>query len=220
MMVWPRFLVGLDAEGRILGGKAMQRQAHLFLVALGLRLDGDLDDRLGELHALQDDRVQRIAERVAGGRVLEAGQRDDVAGEGLFDVGARIRMHLQHAADALLLALHRVVERNALGELARIDAGEGERADERVVHDLEREHRQRLVVVGVTLDLGIGLGVDALDGRNIGRRRQVLDDGVEQRLHALVLEGRAAEHREELDRDRALADQRADLVVVGILPSR
>ena len=105
------FLVGLDAEGRILGGQAMQREAHLFLVALGLRLDRDLDDRIGEFHALQDDRMQRIAERVAGGGVLEAGQRDDVAGKGLFDVVARVRMHLQHAADALLLALDRVVDR-------------------------------------------------------------------------------------------------------------
>ena len=65
----------------------------------------------------------------------------------------------------------------------------------------------------MTLDLGVGLGIDALDGGNVGRRRQVFDDGVEQRLHALVLEGRAAEHRVELDRDRALADQRADLVI-------
>ena len=102
---------------------------------------------------------------------------------------------------------------DALGQLARIDAGKGQRTDERVVHDLEGQHRQRLAVVGVTLDLGFGLGVDALDGGNVERRRQVFDDGVEQRLHALVLEGRAAEHREELDRDRALADQRADLVV-------
>ena len=110
-MVWPRFLVGLDAEGRILGSQAVQREAHLLLVVLGLRLDGDLDDRLGEFHALEDDRVQRIAERVAGGRVLEAGQSDDVAGKGLFDVCARIGMHLQHAADALVLALDRVLER-------------------------------------------------------------------------------------------------------------
>ena len=73
---------------------------------------------------------------------------------------------------------------------------EGERADERVVHDLEGEHRQRLVVVGMTLDFGVGLGVDALDGGHVDRRRQVVDDGVEQRLHALVLEGRAAEHRD------------------------
>jgi hypothetical protein len=52
---------------------------------------------------------------------------------------------------------------------------------------------------------------------DVGRRRQVFDDGVEQRLDALVLEGRTTEHREELDRDRALADQRADLVVRGHL---
>jgi hypothetical protein len=51
------FLVGLDAEGRILGGEAVEREAHLLLVALGLGLDRDLDDRIGELHALQDDRA-------------------------------------------------------------------------------------------------------------------------------------------------------------------
>ena len=147
MMVWPRFLVGLDAERRIFGGQAIEREAHLFLVALGLRLDRDLDDRLGEFHALEDDRLQRVAERVAGGGFLEAGQRDDVAGEGLVDVFTRIGVHLQHAADALALFLDRVVERGALFELARIDAAEGERADERVVHDLEGEHRKRLAVV-------------------------------------------------------------------------
>src|SRR5690606_33574039 len=46
------FLVGLNAEGRILSGKAIKREAHLFLVSLGLRLDRDLNDRLRELHAL------------------------------------------------------------------------------------------------------------------------------------------------------------------------
>ena len=69
--------------------------------ALVLRLDRDLDDRLGEFHALEHDRVARIAERVAGGGVLEAGQRDDVAGAGFLDVLAVVGMHQQHAADAL-----------------------------------------------------------------------------------------------------------------------
>ncbi len=160
-------LVGLDAEGRILGGETVERQAHLFLVALGLGLDRDLDDRLGELHALQDDRLQRVAQRVARGGFLEAGQRDDVAGIGLVDVGARVGMHLQHAADALALALDRVFQRHALLQNARIDAAEGERADERVVHDLEGQHRQRLVVGRMAHHLGLGLGVDAADVRHI-----------------------------------------------------
>jgi hypothetical protein len=50
----------------------------------------------------------RIAQRVAGAGFLEAGQRDDVAGIGFLDVFAVVRMHQQHAADALFLVARRV----------------------------------------------------------------------------------------------------------------
>ena len=46
-----------------------------------------------------------VAERVAGGGVLEADGGDDVAGEDLLDVLAVVGVHLQEAADALLVAL-------------------------------------------------------------------------------------------------------------------
>ena len=87
-----------------------------------------------------------IAQRVAGGDVLEAGKRDDVAGIGFLDVLAVIGVHQQHAADALFLVLHRVEQGRAGLDLAGIDAAEGQRADERVVHDLEGQHGERLVV--------------------------------------------------------------------------
>ena len=101
MTVWPLSWIAGDAERRILLGQAIQGHAHLLLVGLGLRLDRDLDDRLGELHPLEHDRVGRIAERVAGGRVLQPGERHDVAGAGLLDVLAVVGMHQQHAADPL-----------------------------------------------------------------------------------------------------------------------
>ena len=207
--------VGLDAEGRILGSEAVEREAHLFLVALGLRLDRDLDDRIGEFHALQDDRLQRVAERVARGDVLEACQSDDVAGKRLIDVFTRVRMHLEHAAQTLLLVLHRVLQRGALRDLARIDAAEGERTDEWIVHDLEGKHRKRLVVGRLAHSLLLGLRIDALDRRHFDRRRQELDDRVEQRLDALVLEGRTAENRREPDVAGALADEATQLLVLG-----
>ena len=94
-------LVGRDAERRVLGGQLGQRHAQLLLVGLGLRLDRDLDDRIGEFHLLEDHRLLRIAQRVAGAGVLEAGERDDVAGVGFLDVLAVVGMHQQHAADAL-----------------------------------------------------------------------------------------------------------------------
>ena len=52
----PRFLIGGDAEGRVLLRQAMQRHAHLFLVGLGFRFDGDFDDGIREDHLFEYDR--------------------------------------------------------------------------------------------------------------------------------------------------------------------
>ena len=108
MMVWPLSGSTGDAERRIFLRQPVERHAHLLLVALGLRLDRDLDDGLREFHALEHDRLGGIAQRVAGGGVLEPGQRDDVAGARFLDVFAVVGMHLQHAADALAFVLHGV----------------------------------------------------------------------------------------------------------------
>ena len=51
--------VGADAEGRVLVGQRLERLAELVLVGLGLRLDGDVDHRLRELHLLEDHEVRR-----------------------------------------------------------------------------------------------------------------------------------------------------------------
>ena len=215
------FLIGRDAERRVLGGELGQRDAELLLVGLRLRLDGDLDDRLGELHLFEDHRLLQIAQRVAGAGVLQARQRDDVAGVGFLDVLAVVGVHQQHAADALFLVLGRVEHRGAGLDLAGIDAAEGDRADERVVHDLEAEHRERLGVERPAHDLLAGVHVDALDALAIGGRGQIGDDRVEQRLHALVLERRAAEHRHERDLPHRLADQPLQASAKsGSLPSK
>src|SRR5215210_6215140 len=51
-------VVGLNAEGRVLLGQALQAGAELVLVDLRLRLDRDRDHRLGEVHRLQPDRCR------------------------------------------------------------------------------------------------------------------------------------------------------------------
>ena len=50
-------LVGVDAERRVLLGEPLEGDGELVLVGLRLGLDRDLDDRLGERHGLEDDRV-------------------------------------------------------------------------------------------------------------------------------------------------------------------
>ena len=97
-----RLLVGADAEGRVLLGQALEGDRHLVLVGLRLRLDGELDDRLGEGDRLEDDRLVLGGQRVAGGRVLQPDRGGDVAGADLVDLLAVVGVHLEDAADPLL----------------------------------------------------------------------------------------------------------------------
>ena len=55
--VWPVSSLVRDLEGRVLLGEAAERDRHLLLVGLRLRLDRDLDDRLGERDRLELDRA-------------------------------------------------------------------------------------------------------------------------------------------------------------------
>ena len=216
-MVWPLSGSIADAEGRILGRQLVQRDAHLLLVGLGLGLDGHLDDGIGEIHLLEQHRLVGIGQGLARAGILEAGQRDDVARVGFVDLLALVGVHQIHAADPLFPVARRVGERHAALHRAGIDAAEGDRADVRIVHDLEGDHGERLGVERPAHGLLAGLDVDALVGFAIGGGGQVVDDRVEQGLHALVLEGRAAQHRVEGALDGGLADQPLQRGDVGLL---
>ena len=190
-------VVGPDPEGRVLLGEREERLRELVLVGLGLRLDGHVDHRLGELESLEQDRVVGGTEGVAGRRVLEPDHGDDVAGEDGVFVLAVVGVHLQDAAHPLLAVLGEVEGARPLGQGARVDAQVGELADVGVGHDLERESRERLGVVGLALHR-VALGVETLGGNDVERAREQVHDRVEHRLDGLVLERRTAQHRHHL----------------------
>src|SRR5438094_421926 len=200
-----RLLVAGHPERGVFQREARQRHAELLLVGARLRLDRHRDDRLGEGHGLQHDRLVGVTERVAGGRELEPDGRRDVAGRDRLDLFLLVRVHPEEPPDALLLVLGRVVHAGAGLQRAGVDAEEDQLADVLVVHDLERQRRERRVVVGRPLFGLLGLGIDALYRRDVLRRGQAIDHRVQQRLHTFVLERGAAEDREELHADRALA---------------
>ena len=82
-------------------------------------------------------------------------------------------------------------------------------ADVRVGHDLERQRGKRLIVRRTPQHRLFGIGIHALDRRNVQWRRQIIDHRIEQRLHALVLERRAGHHRHKLQRNGRLAQRGA-----------
>ena len=169
----------------------------------------------GNVHRLEQDRRRLDRERVAGGRVLEPDAGGDLARADLLALLAVVRVHLEDAADPLGLAGGRVQDAVAGLELAGVDAEVRQLADVRVGHDLEDERRERLVERRAARELVLGARVDAVDRRDVERARQVVDDRVEQRLDALVLEGGAEQHR----RDRvvsSVAARSARLSISGV----
>ena len=213
MMVWP---VSSSSSTWNVGSSSrelLDRRAELLLVALGLRLDGHVDDRVRERHRLEDDLVLRVAQRVAGGRVLEADHRVDVAGGRRVDGVLLVGVHLEQLADALLLALGRVDDLRAARHVTRVDPDVGELAEERVRRDLERQRRERLARVGRAHDdVLVVAGTVALGGGHVERRREVVEHGVEHGLDALVLERGPAQHGVDLAGDGQRADAGLELL--------
>ena len=162
MMVWP---LSWSEETRKLGSSAARREsdAHLLLVRLGLGLHRDLDDRIRELHPLEDDRGVRRAQGVAGG-VLEVDQGDDVAGERASMSSRSLACISSMRPTFSFLSLTEFITVERALELARIDAGEGQGADERVGHDLEGQSREGRSVVGRAGVLGLAVHLEPLIG--------------------------------------------------------
>ncbi len=161
-----------------------------------------------------------VAERVARARVLEPDRRGDVARAHFLDLLALVRVHLQQTTDALALVLRRVVHVRARLEHARVHAEERQLSDERVGRDLERQRRERRFIGGRALvERLVVMRQMSLDRLDVDWRRQEVDHRIEQRLHALVLERRAAEHRRDEPADGRRTNRVTNLVV-GTAPRR
>src|SRR5664280_1136414 len=211
-------LVGVDAEGRVLLGEPLDGDPQLLLVGLRLGLDGLLDDRVRELHRLEHDRVMRVAQRLAGTGLLETHHRADHACAHRVDLFTLVRVHLVDLADPLLLALGRVEDLGSGGEHAGVDADEDEATQVRVGRDLEGQRRHRLVGVRVTHELHrLVAGLEAVDRGHVERGREVVDDRVEQGLHALVLVRGAAEDVVARTRQHGAPDAGLDLGLGDVL---
>ena len=211
MTVWP---VSSSVRTRKVGSSSESEKSALPSLSWSALVFGSTATWMtgsGKIERLEHDRLVRVTERVTGGRALQTDDGDDVAGVDDVVVLAVVGVHLQDAADPLALVLRRVEERRALLEGAGVDADVGQLADEGVGLDLEGERRERLVVVRLA-DRARSSPRSRVAGRrrDVERARQVVDDGVEQRLDALVLERRAAEHRHDVVGDRAVAKRASE----------
>ena len=210
-------LIGVGLKGGVLLSQLHQSQTHLLLTGLGLGLDGHADNRLGELHGLQNDGVLLIAEGVTSGGVLQADHSGDVAGVAALNVLTVIGVHLEDAANALLLLLGGVEHGGTGVQHAGVYTHKGQTAHEGIGGDLKGQGGEGGVVIGMTLILFLGIGINTLDGRNVHGRGHIVHDGVQQLLNTLVAVRGTADHRNHDVVNGALTDGPADHVLRNFL---
>src|SRR5205823_5158860 len=146
--------------------KLAQGDAHLVLILLGLRFDGDANNRFGERDRLEHDRLRLVAQRVAGDRALGPHYRRDLARFDLGDVLALVGVELDEPAHPLALVTRRVVGIRTGLERARVHPHKGQLAHEGIGHDLEGKRAEGLAWIGAAYFFGIVARIDARDWRN------------------------------------------------------
>ena len=206
-------LIQLDGEGWVLSCELLDSGTQLLLVSLGLRLDGNLDNRIREVHGLEDDLVILVTQGVTGGGLFQTDNSINVTGVCLLNRVFLVGVHLEELTDALLLALGGVHNLGTRGDLAGVDAGEGELAKEWVSSNLECQCGERGLngrLTGKLLVLVSYLVADNL--ADVQRAWQEVNHSVKQWLHALVTVGGTAVNRVDLGVDGELTDAGLELV--------
>ena len=209
--------VGVGLEGRILFGQLCQRDAHLLVAGLGLRLDGDADNGLGELHGLQNDGMILITQSITGGGVLQTNDSSNITCIAAVDILAVVGVHLQDAAHTLLVVLHGVVDSSTCLDLTGVDTEVCQLTNERVGSDLEGQSCEGSVVGRRTGLLLFGLRIHTLDVLDIGRCGHIVNDSVQQLLHAAVLVGRTTDNGDQSVRNGLLADSSLQFLTGDLL---
>ena len=123
----PGLLIAAEAKRRILLREAPDRGRDLLLVALRLRRDREAHDRLGEPEVGHLDRDLLVGEQVARLRVLELGDRAEVALAEVERGVVLLALHVEERAHPLLALRAQVDERRvgrdrALQHAEEVDA--------------------------------------------------------------------------------------------------
>ena len=186
--------IAVGLQRRLLFDHPVEGVVDLVLVCLGLGLDGVRDDRQKLLRRLIDDRLRLIAEGVAGHRLLQLGNGDDIAGHRLFDRLLLLPFQLVYLPDPLLHIPGGIVGRGIGIEDSGIDPHDGDLAGVGIGRGLEYEGGEGFLLVRRPLDHLLGFRVSADRLGPVQGRREVINNGVEELGHPDVLGRGTAQH--------------------------
>ena len=103
-------------------------------------------------------------------------------------------MHLQNTADSLIAVLYRVVNCSARTQCTGVHTEIAQLSNKWVSRNLKCKCREGLIVGCMTILFLACLRVYTTDCRDVGRSRHIVDDRIQELLHALVLIGSTTSH--------------------------
>lgn len=167
------FFVSTYAERRVFLSQTAQCRAH-FLLGSALVFGSTAMEITGSGNSIRpDDRRVLVTQGITGGDVLQTDCRGDVTRANFFDLFTLVGVHLNDTAETLTCRLHGVQYGITRVNHTGVYAEEGQVTHERVGGDFERQRRERLVVVRVTLSRGIFtvVGIPLIAGTSVGDGR-------------------------------------------------
>ncbi|OAQ20167.1 Hemagglutinin 2 [Thermosulfurimonas dismutans] len=192
-------LIGLNPERRILERDLLKSIGQLFLIGLGFGLHSYRDHRIGNLKLFKLNGLGFITEGVSGGSYSKTKGRYDISGLGRSNLLPMFGVHPHQTPNPLPLPFGGVINRNSGLKLPGIDPKKSKRSNVRIGHDLEGQSGQRPIRIGNPFLFLPGIGIYALYRRNVQRRRQIIHNSIQERLHPFILESRPTEDRYHLE---------------------
>ena len=202
-------LVAVHLQGRIFLVEAVERRHDLFFVAARLESQGERDGRVELGQFRQQRRRLFVAQRVAGMRLLQLGDADDLARQRRRGLFLFLALEAEQLPEPLPAFARGVVHGRVAGDGPGRDVQQRQLAARRV-HGLEDARGERRVRVGAALHLVRGAGPPACHRGPCGRRRQQVHDGIQHRLDTQRSAAGDAQHRKNPGRGHALRQGRGD----------
>ncbi|MPM20268.1 hypothetical protein SDC9_66697 [bioreactor metagenome] len=206
------FFVVAIRERWVFLGKDAKGGTQLVPVTECIRFDGHRDDGDGEVHLFQKDLGSFTADGIPGSSFLEADDHPDIACFELTQLFRSVCMHTKDAIDPFTFLLGDVHQRSALSDGAVVHPDEVHRSGFTVDLDLENEGQRRLILGIGDFNRFFSLKVDSIDGRDFGRRGQVVHNSIQQCLHSDVFERGTDENWQGLPLNGRLLDGFLDKV--------
>ncbi len=210
-------LVEFHQEGGIFLGQPLQGRSQFILVSVGFGFHGHRHHRLIEIYGFQENRMFLRAEGVTRGRLLQPHEGYNIPRPGLLQPLPVVCVHQEDPRNPLLCPQTRIIRLWPGLEDTGVNTGIGQ-LPPLVHHDLESESTKGFIIARSPLLSLVRTWIDALNRGDIEWRREIIHDGIQERLNSLIFQSGPAHNGNQVEGDSSLPYSFLDLFLREFLP--